>query len=217
MSVKIFRGIGSSDLDNFNGTTGSAANTLYAVRAALKITVPIGENDGSRRSQTVEWDSQGTSIQNAINNAADVAQTIVDNSNGYITMFTLQLGLFRPDVEGTPMSAGELSYASIGLTNLKNASGEPVSAVRARSHNMYVPFAKETVTRAGIKSAFQALATAGKICQINFHDNTKESFDITPLTYVYGSTLKDYEAKGNMLLASDDTNAGISDGTLRKS
>lgn len=216
MSVQIFRGVGGSTLNNFNATTGAAANTLYAVQASAKITCPIGDEEGTRRSQTVEWCSQGSSIQEAIDNAADVLQFVVDNSNGYISMFCLQLGLFRSDVEGIPMEAGAISYASISATNTKNASGERVQAVRARNSNLYIPFCKETASKASLKAGVQALCTAGKLCTINFHDANKESFDIGPLTYVYGATIKDYEAKGRNMLQSNDTGSGITDGVIRK-
>ena len=98
----------------YSAETGAVSASLYAVKCGLKITVPLANQNGARRTQAVTFDSPGTSLQNAINNAADVAQWIADNSDGYITMFTMQLGLYRPDVEGTPMQAGELSYASLG-------------------------------------------------------------------------------------------------------
>lgn len=216
MSLQIFKGVGSSTKSVYSAETGAVAANLYAVKCGLKITVPLANQNGARRTQAVTFDSPGTSLQNAINNAADVAQWIADNSDGYITMFTMQLGLYRPDVEGTPMQAGELSYASLEAVNTKNSSGVAQSVSKAKSIRLYVPFCKASTSKASLKSGLQALLTSGKLGSINFHDANKDSFDVGTMSYVNGITIKEYEAKALQMLSSNDTDAGISDGILRK-
>lgn len=216
MSLQILKGVGSSTKDVYSAETGAISASLYAVKCGLKVTVPVANQAGARRTQAVAWDSPGTSLQNAINNAADVAQFIVDNSDGYATTFTMQLGLYRPDVEGTPMEAGELSYASIEAVNTKTNAGVVQAVNRARSVRLYVPFCKSDVSKASLKAGVQALCTAGKLGSINFHNSDKDSFDVGTMSYVNGITIKDYEAKALQQLTSNDSDEGISDGVLRK-
>lgn len=218
MSVKMFKGIGiqSPAPTVYSAESGEVSASLYAVKCSLKVTVPIASQTGGRRSQIVVWDSPGSTLQEAINNAGDVAQFILDRTKGYSTMFTMQLGLFRPDVEGTPMDAGELAYGSVVGTNAKTSAGVLTNAKRVKYSNLYIPFIKDDVERSTLKSAFQALCTAGKIGAINFHDANKNSFDVATFSAVNGCQIKDYDARILPQLTNDDSSSGIGDGTLSK-
>lgn len=214
MSVQFFKGVGGSDKVMYNGSTG-AAYTGFAVKCAGKITVPIANQNGGRRSQIVTFDAMGSSLVEAIDNATDIMQTILNRSNGYLTMFTLQCGLYRKDIEGTPVEAGSLKYGSVKVVNTRSSSGAAVAVSKAKSMSIYFPFVN-TKNLQLLEDDVASLIADGKLCNVSFHDDNKNSFDVTPFTWSGQGTIKDYVANEIALLESNDTSAGGSDGVLRK-
>lgn len=216
MSVQFFKGVGGSSLDMFNGTTG-ASYSGYAVKWGAKISVPIDTENGARRTQVISGASQGASLVEAINNATDTCQWIVDNSLGVLTMFTLQCGLYRHDKLGTPIPARTLRYGYIDATNKNDANGPVLVTGKVRSVRAFIPFIVTNKSIDTLNAEFQALLTAGKVCSLNFHDEEQDSFDVTPMTGLKNSfEIKGYSRDELALLSSNDDTSGGSDGVLRK-
>lgn len=216
MSIVLFPGVGTSDSVDVVDDSGSEY-TGYFVKCSAKITVPLASNSGGRRSQICQWDSCGATLAQAVNNASDVAQWIVDNSNGYITTFSMNVGLYRPDAEGTPVESGSLKYWSFRGTNGKTNAGVVRTGLeKVVSPNIYVPFAKTNKSYDTLLAEFQALVTAGKLCQINFADADKSKLRCSVLTGNLGGAMKAYDAKTIAQLTSIDTSAGGGDGVLAK-
>lgn len=216
MSIVLFPGVGSNDPVAVVDDRDSAY-TGYFVKCSLKITVPISSNSGGRRSQICQWDSCGSTLAAAVTNANDVAQWIVDNSNGYITTFSMNVGLYRPDIEGTPVESGSLKYWTFRGTNGKTSAGAVRTGLaKVVSPNLYIPFAKTNKSYDTLLTEFQALVTAGKLCQVNFADAEKSILRCSTLTGNLGGAMKAYDAKTIAQLAPIDSFAGGGDGVLAK-
>lgn len=214
MSVVFFKGVGGASTATIDDT--GSTYTGFCVKCCAKICVPIGTNGGQRRSQVVEWDSCGSTLVNAINNASDVLQFILNNTKGFLSMYTMQMGLYRPDVEGTPVDAGSLAYWDLQSTNAEDSSGNIRTVQKAVYPRLYIPFCKSEPTLTQITSQFQALLTAGKICQINFGNENKSNIRVSICSAIQGTTQKLYKGKKIALLTSIDTESGGADGVISK-
>lgn len=214
MSVQFFNGVGGSDLEMFNGTSG-ASYTGNAVIWGAKIACPVSDQNGGVRTQVLKGASPGANLVTAINNATDVVQAILNKSKGYLVNFSVQCGLYRHDKLGVPVPPNKLLYGYVDITNVVDGTGQTVSAQKSKSQRVYFPFVS-TKDLGELESTVQALMTAGKICALNFHDEDKDSFDVTPMTGMAGiGRIQEYTRKELALLASNDTSSGGSDGVLR--
>lgn len=214
MGVLFPNGVGNTETEMINDAGAAYAGTC--VRCSASICIPIGNQQGSVRKQIIEWDSPGSNLNTAIQNASDVLQFVLDNSLGYLTMFCMQMGLYRPDIEGTPMQAGEIQYLECGSTNGADASGNVRIVEKVVNPKLYIPFFDVSKNYNTVKSAFAALVAAGKIGQMNFGNAEKSNLRVSVSTRVNGCTLKDWEAKLRPTLSNIDTSAGASDGYLAK-
>lgn len=214
MGVLLPNGIGNTETEMINDA--GAAYTGTCVRCSASICVPIGNQAGSVRKQIIEWDSPGGNLNTAIQNASDVLQFVLDNSLGYLTMFCLQLGLYRPDIEGTPMNAGEIQYLECGSTNGADSSGNARIVEKVVNPRLFIPFYDTSKNYNTVKTAFTALVTAGKIGQMNFGNAEKSNLRVSVCTRSNGCTLKDWEAKLRPTMTNIDTSAGVSDGYIAK-
>lgn len=215
MSVQMFQGVGGNGKPNYSAVDGTALASIFVCRNIAKITVPISDQNGARRSQAIEFDSIGSSISDAISNGAEILQTILSLSAGELTYYGSQLGLWRNDQTATPVPARSVRYFSMIATNGLNSSGNVVNVAKKMSTKLYVPFLKPTVSDIAALDALTPFITAGKLGAVGFKDDNKNSFYIGIMTGHNYSATKRYQGVDSPKLVSNDTADGIStDGVL---
>lgn len=215
MSVQMFQGVGGNGKPNYSAVDDTALASTFVCRNIAKITVPISDQNGARRSQAIEFDSIGSSISEAISNGALVLQTILGLSAGELTYYGTQLGLWRNDQEAAPVPARTVRYFSMTASNAFNSSGNPVNVKKRMSTKLYVPFLKSTVSDLAAADALSVHIAAGRLGSVSFKDDNKNSFYVGVMTGHNSEFAKRYRGADTPKLVSNDTADGIStDGVL---
>lgn len=185
---------------------GSRNGKLKAGRYEVLL-VAVDKACGKKRWARTAFEVVGTTELAMENFAIYLAEQIAKMSDGVISKVTKILGHYRNDEMPEIVASNIRKSGSVIASN-----GCDPDAPRIMSQKIFIPWPKDTVSRAELKALVTQISDGAGIAglgKIGWLDDQKTELGAYYLTEAVGAMIKDYEKLSNFSLVSNDVGAGV--------